>query len=86
MENIDLSIYKIYTLNDCNDSNVMYGAIALNNKHTVRDFQNEINRVKEQFEDDIAQYGDDWSIISQNINESFDWFEIDIDTEDYLTF
>ena len=50
--------------------------IALNKKHTVEEFQNEINRVKNKFEKEILEYGDDWAIISENISKKFDWFEL----------
>ncbi len=85
MESLDLNNYTVYELRDCNDSDVVYGAIALNNKHTVRDFQNEINRVKNEFEDEIAQYGDDWSIIQENIDNKFDWFELGLN-DGYLEY
>ena len=29
--------------------------------------------------EEIAEYGDDFEIIKENISENFDWFEIGID-------
>ena len=45
------------------------------------------NSDNEEKQDEINKYGDDWSIISENISDKFDWFELDIDTDDdYLEF
>lgn len=82
---VDLDNYVAYTLKDCNNYESNLGAILLNKKHKVEEFQEEINRVKEKFEDEISQYGDDWSIITENIDEKFDWLELDFGFED-ITF
>lgn len=80
------SNYRQVELRDCYD-NKNYTYIMLNYKHSVKEFQDEINRIKEEKQDEINKYGDDWTIISQNISENFDWFELDIDTDDdYLEF
>lgn len=80
------SNYRQVELRDCyDDKNYTY--IMLNYKHSVKEFQDEINRIKEEKQDEINKYGDDWSIISENISDKFDWFELDIDTDDdYLEF
>lgn len=80
------SNYRQVKLRNCyDDKNYTY--IMLNYKHSVKEFQDEINRIKEEKQDEINKYGDDWSIISENISDKFDWFELDIDTDDdYLEF
>lgn len=85
MNDLDLNNYTIYTLRDCNNSNLLYGAIMLHNKHTIEDFQKEINRIKEKKAEEIYTYGDDWDIISSNIDERFDWIELSI-SDDYLVY
>lgn len=68
-------------------NNEVYTYIMLNYKHSVKEFQDEINRIREEKSEEINKYGDDWSIISENISDKFDWFELDIDTDDdYLEF
>lgn len=80
------SNYRLVELRDCWD-NTLYKYIMLNYKHSVKDFQNEINRIKKEKQEEINKYGDDWSIISANISDEFDWFELDIDTDDdYLEY
>lgn len=80
------SNYRLVELRDwCDEKVDKY--IMLNYRHSVKDFQNEINRVREEKSEEINKYGDDWTIISQNINENFDWYELDIDTDDeYLEY
>ena len=78
--------YRSVELRDCWNGEV-YTRIMLNYKHSVKEFQDEINRIREEKSEEINKYGDDWSIISENISEDFDWYELDIDTDDdYLEF
>lgn len=80
------SNYRQVELRDCYNNEV-YKYIMLNYKHSVKEFQDEINRIKLEKQEEINKYGDDWSIISENISDKFDWFELDIDTDDdYLEF
>lgn len=85
MNDLDLNNYTIYTLRDCNENENIYGVIMLHNSHTADDFQKEINRIKEEFEDEIHQYGDDWQIISREISDDFDWLELRT-SEEYLEY
>lgn len=82
---IDLNQYNIYTLRDCYDDDKVCGLILLNTKHTINEFQQEINRIKEEFADEISKYGDDWSIIAREVDEKIDWLELSLD-ENYLVF
>lgn len=80
------SNYRQVELRDCYNNEV-YIYIMLNYKHSVKEFQDEINRIKLEKQEEINKYGDDWSIISENISDKFDWFELDIETDDdYLEF
>ena len=79
MENsnyINLNDYQIVFL--CDTDNV----ILLNKKHTIEEFQEEVNRAKEKAQDDILKYGYDWYFISQNISEDFDYIELYNDNEE----
>lgn len=78
--------YRVVEVRDCIDNDILYFTILLNNKHTIKEFQNEINRIKREKADEIYTYGNDWEIISENISKDFDWRD-DLDTdEDYLVF
>lgn len=79
MENsnyINLNDYQLVFLRDTNM------VILLNTKHTVEEFQEEVNRAKEKAQDDIKKYGDDWYFISQNISKDFDYIELHTDNEE----
>lgn len=79
MENsnyINLNDYQLVFLRDTNM------VILLNKKHTVEEFQEEVNRAKEKAQDDILKYGDDWYFISQNISKNFDYIELYTDNEE----
>lgn len=45
--------------------------IFLNNKITVEEFQKEIDRIKEEHQEEINEYGDDLNIILSNIELDF---------------
>ncbi|MGN1326918.1 MAG: hypothetical protein ACI4VQ_02375 [Clostridia bacterium] len=70
----DINNYRIVLSNNHN-------AILLNKKHKVSEFQEEIEKIIEKNKDKISQFGDDWEIISENINAKFDWFELYLDEE-----
>jgi hypothetical protein len=67
--------YRLVALRDSCDYDNVLGAVYLNNKHSIQDFQNAIYKAKEKREDDIYEFGDDWSIISEEL-EDFDYIEI----------
>ena len=70
-------IFEKYYLVELRDScdGERLGLILLNNKHSIGDFQDAIDRAKEKHEQDIEDYGDDWSFISEELND-FDYYEI----------
>lgn len=78
-------IYYIIALVD-SYSRKVEKMLAINKKHSIKEFQNEINRVKNKFEEEILEYGDDWEIISKNISSKFDWFELCYYADNFLEF
>lgn len=78
--------YTLVSLVDCWDRDNVLGAIYLNKKHSIQDFQNAIYDAKEKREEDINKYGDDWSYISEELGD-FDYFEVDsYDTENWVEY
>lgn len=73
--------YRAVRVVDCYNNNNTYDTIMLNNKHTIIDFQAEVNRIKYLKSKEISQYGDDWEIIKENISDKFDWYEINYSDE-----
>lgn len=72
MENKEINInnYRVVFLLDCDN------IILLNKKHTIEEFQEEINRAKEKAKEDIRKYGDDWNYIQMNMSKDFDYIEL----------
>lgn len=58
--------------------------ILLNNKHSIKDFEEEINRVKNKYINEINEYGDDLTIILSNISKDFEWYSLDGKGEIYF--
>lgn len=55
--------------------------ILLNNKHSVEDFQNAINKSREDHAEEIDKYGDDWAFIEEGLDD-FDYYVVELwDTE-----
>ncbi len=71
--------YRAIIIRDCSDYSSILSIIMLNNKNSGESFQKEIDRIKEEKHEEIAEYGDDFEIIKENISGNFDWFEIEID-------
>jgi hypothetical protein len=62
------------------------GAVYLNKKHSIQDFQNAIYQAKEKRQEEINEYGDDWSFISEELDD-FDYFEVDsYDTNNWVEY
>lgn len=81
---MNIEDYRAVKINDCGDCNVSYGIIMLNNKHTIKEFQQAINNVKNKYFDE-GNY--DWQvddILADKSLEEFDWFEIPSDCYDYI--
>ena len=78
--------YTLIALRDCYNVDTIYGVVYLNNKHSIQDFQNAINKAKEKRADEIYEYGDDWSFISEELTD-FDYIEVSCyECEDYVEF
>lgn len=67
---ININDYRLVFLLDSDN------VILLNKKHTIGEFQEEVNRAKEKAKEDIKKYGDDWYYIQINMNKDFDYIEL----------
>ena len=81
---MNIEDYRAIRIKDCEDNNVDYGVIMLHNKHSVKDLQDEINRIKREKYEEIMEYGNDLEVIKENISSEFNWFELDTDIYDYV--
>lgn len=71
---INLDDYVLVNVCDCND-NQYYFSILLNKKHSVDEFQNRIYELKDELAEEIEEYGDDWTKISEHLTD-FDYIEL----------
>ena len=81
---MNIEDYRAIRIKDCEDNNVDYGIIMLHNKHSVKDFQQAINKVKSRYYDEGNL---DWQvddILADKELEQFDWFELPSDCYDYV--
>lgn len=81
---MNMEDYRAVKINDCENCNVSYGIIMLNNKHTIKEFQEVINNIKNKYfnEGNLDWQVDD--ILAGEELEQFDWFEIPSDCYDYV--
>lgn len=80
------SNYTLIALRDSYDNDSVLGVVYLNNKHSIQDFQNAIYKAKEKRADEIYEYGDDWTYISEELTD-FDYIEVGCyECEDYVEF
>lgn len=79
-----LENYRIVRLVDASEPDTLYSLILLNNKHSVKEFQDEMRKSFKRHEKEIYQNGDDCEYVLGDIDSSFDWLEIPFD-DDYLT-
>ena len=80
---MEIRNYRAVQINDSENNNVNYRIIMLNNKNTIKEFQQSINDIKNEY---IKNGNFDWmieDILSDKRLEKFDWFEIYND-DDYL--
>ena len=81
---MNIEDYRAIRIKDCEDNNVDYGIIMLNNKHSVKDFQQAINKVKNRYYDEGNL---DWQIndiLMEKELAELEWFEIPSDIYDYV--
>lgn len=78
--------YTLIALRDSYDNDNVLGVVYLNNKHSIQDFQNAIYKAKEKRADEIYEYGDDWTYISEELTD-FDYIEVGCyECEDYVEY
>ena len=82
---MNLEDYRAVLLTDSGDYDEIYEVILLSYEHTVDEFQAEINRIKEEYKEEIQLNGDDWNIIKANISDKFDWQELNSNLTDRLS-
>lgn len=82
---MNLDNYRAVLLTDSGDYDEIYEIILLSYEHTVEEFQNEIDRIKEEHKEEIQLNGDDWKIIKQNLGDKFDWQELNSNLIDRLS-
>ena len=81
---MNIDNYRAVKINDCGDCNINYGIIMLNNKHTIKEFQQAINEVENKY---FNEGNLDWQIddiLADKELEQFDWFELPSDCDDYV--
>lgn len=66
--------YRLVALRDSCDYDNILGAVYLHKKHKINDFQNAIYKAKEKRADEIYEFGDDWTYISEELG-NFDYIE-----------
>ena len=81
---MNIEDYRAIRIKDCENNNVDYGIIMLNNKHSVKDFQQAINKVKNRYFDEGNLEWQINDILADKELEQFDWFEIPSDIYDYV--
>ena len=81
---MNIEDYRVVKINECGDCNVSYGIIMLNNKHTIKEFQEVIYNIKNRYFDEGNL---DWQvddILMEKELAELEWFEIPSDIYDYV--
>ena len=81
---MNIEDYRAIRIKDCEDNNVDYGIIMLNNKHSVKDFQQAINKVKNRYFDEGNLEWQINDILMEKELSELEWFEIPSDIYDYV--
>lgn len=81
---MNIEDYRAVRIKDCEDNNVDYGIIMLNNKHSVKDFQQAINKVKNRYYDEGNLEWQINDILMEKELAELEWFEIPSDIYDYV--
>lgn len=81
---MNIEDYRAVRISDCVNCNINYGIIMLNNKHTIKEFQEVIYNIKIRYfnEGDLDWQVDD--ILADKELEQFDWFKLPSDCYDYI--
>lgn len=79
-----LENYRIVKIGDYS-SYTTHSLILLNNKIKIEDFQNEMDRIKEEHKEEIEKWGDDLQVVLTNIDiKKIDFIEILYDDREKL--
>ena len=81
---MNIEDYRAVRISDCVNCNINYGIIMLNNKHTIKEFQEVIYNIKIR---DFNEGDLDWQvddILADKELEQFDWFKLPSDCYDYI--
>ena len=81
---MNIEDYRAVRISDCVNSNINYGIIMLNNKHTIKEFQEVIYNIKIRY---FKEGNLDWKvddILADKELEQFDWFKLPSDCYDYI--
>ena len=81
---MNIEDYRAIRIKDCVNCNINYGIIMLNNKHTIKEFQEVIYNIKIRYfnEGNLDWQVDD--ILADKELEQFDWFKLPSDCYDYV--
>lgn len=81
---MNIEDYRAVRISDCVNCNINYGIIMLNNKHTIKEFQEVIYNIKIRYfnEGNLDWQVDD--ILADKELEQFDWFKLPSDCYDYI--
>lgn len=81
---MNIEDYRAVRISDCVNSNINYGVIMLNNKHTIKEFQEVIYNIKIRYfnEGNLDWQVDD--ILADKELEQFDWLKLPSDCYDYI--
>ena len=81
---MNIENYRAVRISDCVNCNINYGIIMLNNKHTIKEFQEVIYNIKIRYfnEGNLDWQVDD--ILADKELEQFDWFKLPSDCYDYI--
>ena len=81
---MNIEDYRAVRISDCVNCNIHYGIIMLNNKHTIKEFQEVIYTIQIRYfnEGDLDWQVDD--ILADKELEQFDWFKLPSDCYDYI--
>ena len=81
---MNIEDYRAIRIKDCEDNNVDYGIIMLNTKHSVKDCQQAINKVKNRYFDEGNLEWQINDILMEKELAELEWFEIPSDIYDYV--
>ena len=81
---MNIEDYRAIRIKDCEDNNIDYGIIMLHNKHSVKDFQQAINKVKSRYYDEGNLEWQINDILMEKELAELEWFEIPSDIYDYV--